>query len=389
MNPQPYATAPAVFGTQPDILWGLAARTSHASHVSFPSMKMRTALVLVLAVALFAWFLSHANLVAVWGHIRNARISLLVLGVVFMAVTYWARAIRWQHLLAPVGVTRFRTAFRTTVIGFAALSLLPARAGDLLRPYLLARQEGLSPTSTFATVIMERVLDLIAVLVLLAVYVWGFADEQTLPARLLTPIEISSAIAAAGAVALLVLMWVLASHPERIGTFVFALARVLPRRLAERLSELATVFSRGFAAARNPRSFILAVVWSFPVWLGIALEVWAVTVAFGIAMPVAGAFLLQALLVIGVAVPTPGAVGSYHEAYRFGVTTFFGAANDRAVAAAIVVHAIAFIPVSLAGIVFMVQDGLSVGGLQEMAGEAREKEMPHSDEVPILRPSRR
>ena len=61
-----------------------------------------------------------------------------------MAATFWARAVRWQYLLAPIGPTRFRTVFRTTVIGFAALALLPARAGDLLRPYLLARQEGLS-----------------------------------------------------------------------------------------------------------------------------------------------------------------------------------------------------------------------------------------------------
>ena len=352
-------------------------------------MKMRTALVSVLAVALFAWFLSHADLGAVWGHVRNAHVGLLVLGFVFVWVTYWARAVRWQYLLAPVGPTRFRTAFRTTVIGFAALGLLPARAGDLLRPYLLAKREGLDPTAAFATVVMERVLDLIAVLVLLALYVWVFADERTLPASLLRPIEVSAAVAAAAAGGLLGLMWILASHPERIGGLVLVAGRVLPGTLAERLARLATAFSSGFAAARDVRTAVWSVVWSFPVWLAIAFEAWAVTAAFGIDMPVSGAFLLQALLVIGVAVPTPGAVGSYHEAYRFGVTTFFGAANDRAVAAAIVVHALSFFPVVLVGILFMAQDGLSVGGLKRMAGEAREKEMPHSDEVPILRSSGR
>jgi uncharacterized protein (TIRG00374 family) len=352
-------------------------------------MKMRTAIVSVLALALFAWFLSHADLVAVWRHVRNARVELLLAGFASVWVTYWARAVRWQYLLAPVGPTRFRTAFRTTVIGFAALGLLPARAGDLLRPYLLARQEGLDPTATFATVVMERVLDLIAVLVLLALYVWVFADERTLPAHLLGPIEVSAAIATAAAAALLVLMWVLASHPERIGGLVLAAGRVLPGDLGGRLARVATAFSSGFAAARDVRTVVWAVVWSFPVWLAIAFETWAVTAAFFIDMPLTGAFLLQALLVIGVAVPTPGAVGSYHEAYRFGVTTFFGAANDRAVAAAIVVHAISFIPVVLLGILFMAQDGLSVRGLSRMAGEAREKEMPHTDEVPILRPSGR
>ena len=60
--------------------------------------------------------------------------------------------------------------------------MLPARAGDVLRPYLLAKQEGLSTSATFATIVMERVLDLIAVLALLALYVWGFADADALPA---------------------------------------------------------------------------------------------------------------------------------------------------------------------------------------------------------------
>ena len=109
------------------------------------------------------------------------------------------------------------------------------------------------------------------------------------------------------------------------------------------------------------------------------------TKAFAIAMPFTGAFLLQALLVIGVAVPTPGAVGSFHEAFRLGATTFFGAPNDAAVAAAIVLHAIGFVPVVLVGLLFMAQDGLSVGGLQDLASTARKEEMPDTNEVPLLR----
>jgi uncharacterized protein (TIRG00374 family) len=162
-------------------------------------------------------------------------------------------------------------------------------------------------------------------------------------------------------------MWVLATHPERIGGLVFAIARVLPHAVADRLAGLARTFSGGFAVAREPRALAAAVAWSFPLWLAIAAEAWLVTIAFGIAMPFTGTFLLQALLVIGVAVPTPGAVGSYHEAYRIGVTTFFGAPEDTAVAAAIVTHAISYFPVVLTGIVFMAQDGLSFGRIKALA----------------------
>jgi glycosyltransferase 2 family protein len=339
-------------------------------------MKFRTAAVSLIAVVLLAWFLSRANLGDVWAQIRGAAVVPLLAAVPCILATYWVRAVRWQCLLAPIGRTRFRTAFRTTIIGFAALAVLPARAGDVLRPYLLAKQDGLSPSATFATVVMERVLDLITVVVLLAVYIWVFSDASTLPARLRGPLEMSSAIAGVTSIVLMVLMWVLASHPERIGALVTAATRVLPHRIASRLGALARAFSSGFAVARRPGSLLVAMVWSFPLWLVLSAEVWLVTRAFDIAMPFSGSFLLQALLVIGVAVPTPGGVGSFHEAYRIGVTTFFGASNDAAVAAAIVLHVVGFVPVVLAGMVFLAQDGLSMRRLQAMTGDAREQEIP-------------
>jgi uncharacterized membrane protein YbhN (UPF0104 family) len=80
-------------------------------------------------------------------------------------------------------------------------------------------------------------------------------------------------------------------------------------------------------------------------------------------MPFTGAWLMLAPLVVGVAVPTPGAVGGFHEAYRIGATGFFGADNDIAVGAAIVLHAISVVPVLIAGLLFIVQDGLRLGGM--------------------------
>ena len=340
------------------------------------TVRIRTVLVSVLAIALFAWFVTHANLADVWVQVRRARLDLLVVGFLMVVLTYVIRAYRWQYLLQPIGPTRFRTAFRTTVIGAAALGVLPARAGDLLRPYLLARQEGLSTSATFATIVMERVLDLIAMLMLLALYVWGTADPSRLPAALLRGVEVSAALAGAAAVVLMALTWVMATHPERIGRLVFSAARILPSAMADRLAGYARTFSSGFAVAREPQALAAAMAWSFLLWLVIAGEVWLVAMAFEIYMPFAGSFLLMALLVIGVAVPTPGGIGSYHEAYRIGVTTFFGAANDAAVAAAIVTHAISYVPVVLAGIVFMAQDGLGFSRLTTLAPATPEKEMP-------------
>jgi hypothetical protein len=77
------------------------------------------------------------------------------------------------------------------------------------------------------------------------------------------------------------------------------------------------------------------------------------------------------LLVVGVAVPTPGGVGSFHYAFRLGVTTFFAAADDRAVAAAVVLHAISFLPITFIGLLSAAQEGLSVGRLSGFADVAQ------------------
>ena len=65
--------------------------------------------------------------------------------------------------------------------------------------------------------------------------------------------------------------------------------------------------------------------------------------------------------------PTPGAIGGFHAAYQIAVQTFFGATDDRALGAAIVLHAISFIPVTLLGIYYMAREGLTLQGARELA----------------------
>jgi len=352
-------------------------------------MRIRTALVTLLAIALFAWFLSRANLSAVGSEIRHARVDLIVWSVLISAVMPVVRTIRWRYLLDPIGPTRFGGVLRATIVGFAALSLLPMRAGDVLRPYLVARTEGLKAASVFATIVMERALDLVAVLTLLAAFVWVFDGRAILPPELLGPIQVSAAMAAGVVVVLMAVMWTLATHPERIGHLVTRSGWLLPHRAAQTLGRLARTFSEGFAIAREPRDLAIALVWSFPLWVSIAFQAWLVTRAFGIMIPMSAGFLLQAMLVIGVAVPTPGAIGSFHEAYRIAVTTFFRAPNNAAVSAALVLHAVSFVTSLVPGLVIMARDGLSVAGLGRLAGAARQEETAGTDEMPVLRPSGR
>ncbi|MBP1633711.1 MAG: hypothetical protein H6Q10_285 [Acidobacteria bacterium] len=332
---------------------------------------LRTVVVVGLAVALVAWFLRNADLSAVGAELRRGRLGLLGLALVSTMATYAIRSLRWQYLLRGIGPTHYLNAFRTTVIGFAASFLLPARAGEVVRPYLLARDEGLPFTATFATIILERLLDTVTVLILFSAYVLvaGGGAEQASPA-MFRAVKLGGLAAAGATAVVLAIFFVLAGRPAALGRAALRIERVLPARLAHLVARLAQTFAEGLAAVRNPQHLAMVLLWSFPLWLSIALGIWLVSRAFHVSISYPASFLVMTVLVVGVAVPTPGAVGGFHEAYRLAVTAFFHAPNDRAIGAALILHAISFVPVTLLGIAFMAREGLTLGRVRRLATRA-------------------
>jgi hypothetical protein len=331
------------------------------------SSRLRAALVLVLTIGLLAFFLRGVDPGAVWAETRHADGPLLTLAILIVLLTYAVRALRWQYLLAPIGPTRFRTAFETTVIGFAFSFLVP-RAGELLRPYLLARRENLPPTAAFATIILERLLDLITVLLLFGVFVLAvepasLSGDPALYGRVKT----GGLLAAAASIGGMAVFFALAGHPERLGRFALKIERVLPAKLARALAGFVETFAQGLAVMRQPGRLLVSLLLSFPLWLSIAAGIWVTSRAFHMTFGYMGSFLIMTLLVVGVAMPTPGQVGGFHAAYRIAVVTFFGVAEPTAVAAAIVLHAVSFVPVTLLGLALMARAGLSLGRMREMA----------------------
>jgi hypothetical protein len=332
--------------------------------------RVRTILVFALTLGLLGFFFRNADMGAVWAETRRADALLLFGALIATLATYLLRALRWQYLLAPIGHTHFSTAFRATVIGFAASFLLPARAGEVIRPYLLARREGLPTTAAFATVILERLLDLITVLLLFASFVFTSASGVVSgdPAQL-ARVKFGGGLAALAALAALGVLFALAGHPERMGRAALRIERVLPAKLAHAVARAVESFAQGLAVMRQPGRLLVSLVLSVPLWLSIAAGIWMTTRAFHITLPYTASFLIMTILVVGVAMPTPGAVGGFHAAYQISVQTFFGVATDRAVGAAIVLHAISFMPVTILGIIYMARDGITLSRARTLANE--------------------
>jgi uncharacterized protein (TIRG00374 family) len=332
---------------------------------------LRTVAVVVLALALLGLFLRNVDFSGVFRAIIHAHPGWLLLSLATMLLNLVIRAWRWQYLLEPLGKASFANSFRATAVGFAARSFLPAAAGELVRPYFLSRREPMSATGAFATIVIERLLDTITVLVLLASYVFVFGrDMGNVSPTALTAVKWAGAGAGAISIAALAVLFVMAGNPARLAAMFQRLEQVVPSAFAGLIARIAEKFATGLGAIRRPGQVVATLVWSIPLWLCIALGIWAVARAFRLDVPFTGSFLIIGLLTIGIAIPTPGSVGGFHEAFRLAVTVFYGAPDSSAVAAAIVLHAMSVGSPFFLGVFFAAQEGLNLAGIRHLADQA-------------------
>jgi glycosyltransferase 2 family protein len=334
-------------------------------------LTRHTAVIAIATLGLLIFFFRQADLGGVWRALITADPVLIMAATALTGLTYIIRTLRWKILLSPIQRIRFIAVFRAIIVGFTTIFLLPARAGELIRPWMLSRETGVSASAAFATVIVERLFDLVAVLTLFCV--WRVLPHP--PGAIEMDGINAAAIAAAlaGAVALAA-TFLLAGHAERVTTLGTALARFLPARAATAIVGLLEKFARGLAVMRRPGPLVASLALSLALWTSIGLSTWVTSRAFGITFPFPASFLLSLFLVAGVAVPTPGGIGGFHAAYSFAVTRLFGATQEQAVACAIVLHAVSFVPVTVVGLIIMAQAGLTIQRARQAAEQMSESE---------------
>jgi hypothetical protein len=321
----------------------------------------------VLAVSLLALFLRGVDWPSLRGALLAARPGPLAGLVGVTILTYAVRAWRWGFLLRPLGQVPIRRLFPVTILGFLAGFVIP-RAGEVLRPFLVSRSHGIATSAGFATIVLERLFDLMTVLGLFAAYLFVFpAPAQQTAGPLIGVLKAAGGITAAGAFVVLVSLVAFQRNAAATLSFVDRLARRLPKRLGAPLSGLARAFGEGLSVFRAPAGQILIVLGqSLLLWLGIALGFHFNNLAFGIDLPFRANFLLMAFLTVGVSIPTPGMVGGFHAFFLLCMTEMFGVAKDTAVAAGITAHALSNLPVLLLGLLYLGHEGLTLGKVAEM-----------------------
>ncbi|HLA79071.1 MAG TPA: lysylphosphatidylglycerol synthase transmembrane domain-containing protein [Vicinamibacteria bacterium] len=330
----------------------------------------RLALGALLALGLLYFVLKDLQLQTLWTALRSASPFYLLAVLAVTVVTYAARAWRWGGLLSPLARVPFLDLFSATWVGFMSGLVIP-RAGEIVRPYLVARRHPVDTSAAFASIIIERLVDLITVVALFALYLYVLpmpaAQSQGPVLDLLRAGALGAAGVAIGVLGVLILFHVKAERALELSERAL---RWLPARLAAPVAGALRSFSKGLAVLRAPAGHLLGIMaQSLLVWLAIGATIYFNNRAFGLDLPFHSAFLIVGFLTVGVAVPTPGMVGGFHAAYLIALTQVYGISKETAAAAAITAHALTNLPVLILGLAFLGREGLTVRTMAKVADQ--------------------
>jgi len=347
--------------------------------------KSRRYLLLILAVAALGYFFyKFRNSITLegfrWGMVgeslRHANLALLLLGIVTTYVCFALRALRWMRFSRTFGEMHFWNAYPATLMGFACTFLL-GRAGEPVRPVLIARKDSLSIRHMFGVYVLERVFDMASAAVLAGTALLLFG-RSGMAGGAASPIM---GMARSAGFALLAALIVI------VGFLIFFRyhgAAWLSRKLQheswrtgwrEKVAVLLEGFSDGLQGVRTWEDLGVLLAYTAVHWVLVIFAYWCVAHTFPgelSALNFTAATLVLAFTMVGSAAQLPGVGGGAQVATFLVLTLMLGVSKEPAATMAIMAWLVTFASCSIVGLPLLLREGWSMGELRQMA-RAEEK----------------
>jgi uncharacterized protein (TIRG00374 family) len=303
---------------------------------------------IAISAALLVWLFWNVDLRAVAARLSDTQWGWLAVSIALNLGSLWARAARWRHLF-PQGAHPSHL-LNAVMIGYMGNNLLPLRAGEVLRVYVVTRR-GQRFWTTVTTLVVERALDGLAVGIVLA-FVFFLIP---------TPREVAWAaeIFVALVLAMLVVLVAITAAPLPCRILIHSLTYRWPG-IERRLLVVFDTMSDGLQGMRRPSQLLPTAIWSVAIWVAIVASVWTCFQAARLDLPVTAALCVIAFIGLGVSLPSsPGFIGVIQAATVLALS-FFGIGKADALGFSLLMHASQFVPVTLWGLLLLVVEHVSL-----------------------------
>ena len=346
------------------------------------SDRLKTIISLSVGGLFVYWFAYKLNWFQVWTEVREANWAQLALAMALLVGTYIVRVLRWRALLKPMARPPLSALFRATMIGFTALFLMGRAAEIIVRPAVLSVKERVHLSASYATVMIERVFDMVMVVAFFAVNLifFEYTNNDADAMRLFGWIKVVGGLLLLASAAGIYGLSVFRSRRASALEYLERRLSRLPHKVSQALMSLLRHISEGLAVLHDARGLTITVSYTVLIWLMVALAHLLVVRAFGIpysVVPFTGAVFVMGLSMLGSVVPTPGgATGPFHIATAAALA-FLGvehnSAHNKAASVAIILHLVIFTPATIFGMFYIGKEGLSLGRLRRLGERHVEK----------------
>jgi hypothetical protein len=319
--------------------------------------------------AVFVFFIAYQiDFQRLLAALQSAQYGYLIPSVVLLLGTLWLRAWRWRYLLEPVKPINILNLLSATAIGFMANMILPARTGEVVRAYIIGQKEQVSKVTCFATIVVERILDLLSVLLILALLL-VFVRFPSETAALTKGLQIGGYVSTLLSVGFLGGLWLLKWKTALTIRLLRRCLSFLPEQWLGKMIETLLSFISGLQAIAWGQHLLGIGMLSVVLWLAAAYSNFFILQSFGLHLPLYAPFFFLVVQILGVVVPSsPGFIGTYHAAVIVGFTVF-QVSPELALSVAIIMHAAFFFPFILLGLLFLWRENLSLRTLWSVKAE--------------------
>lgn len=327
-------------------------------------MKRLLQLFLGVAISVAAvWFsMRGVSVPEVWRALSHS--NLLLFGAVMglTLLSFWIRALRWRSLLSGGRTATLQSLYSATMIGFMANNVLPFRLGEFVRAWALARREKCSTTMVLATVVVERVVDMLALLAILGVTMLVHPIQANSKAAEFTQAGATSLIALT--VGLTLMLILLERTPGLARRFVHRLSARLPERHRGRVVAALDHFVEGLGLFRDLPRLLWVFLLSFVMFACFAVALQLSMLAFGIHLPWYAGFTLLVISAFAIMAPAaPGYIGTMNLACVAGLALFGVSNRELANSFSWFYWAGQWLPVTAVGLLYLRHEGLSLSSL--------------------------
>ncbi len=299
-----------------------------------------------------------------WESLKGANYWWVALLIPLNILINWVRAERWAHLLAPIkSPISKRNLFSGVMIGYAINNVLP-RVGEFVRPYIVGKREGISRTSVFGTVVVERILDFMSFYFIVCVVLFLYPhslDPFVNQADTVRPFFLIGSIAA------LIVFILLFFKAEAFFRFLAKMLFFTPKKYKEKVEIVLDKFYVGFAVAKLRDKFGVILFQSFLIWglnaLIMFIPFFAFTSLMKSGMDFGASVVLLVISSIAWILPAPGAMGTYHSFLKVAMMRLYGIDETTALSYAIITHEVGYIVVMIIGAYYYFHDHIRVSDL--------------------------